>query len=484
MAEILIPQNDARVQYTAAGGETSFAYDFPVFDEDHVVVVETDDNGDDTTLTIGTHYTVTDVGVLAGGDIELVTAATADYIYTIYRDVPEERNSDFQQTGDFNAVTINRELDLQTMMMQQLRRDFDRTARLPDTVLSAVSALLPEPQADLLLGWAADGLSLENKADIGTQTVSGYMATLLSSASEAALKTAMNAESGVDYNELLSTISQAEIEAGTATTRRVVTAQRVAQAILAQTSLPRSYLAGLGLSNNGTDGDHDIDVAAGECRGADDDEDIVLSAITKRIDATWSAGTGNGGLSSSLSAPAVDTWYHVFAINVGGASDVGFDTSLTAANLVADHSATAYRRLGSVLTDGSANIIAFSQEGDDFLWLDPPLDVAVTDQGTTAVLRTLSVPPDVKVIAKINLGFDGAAVNGRIYVSSPDANDEAASPTNAPLGTMQNSSTIASAGYAQVRTNASSQVRTVAENASQDFDLATLGWIDTRGRND
>ena len=61
----------------------------------------------------------------------------------------------------------------------------------------------------------------------------------------------------------------------------------------------RGFLSGLEMSN-GTDSDHDIDFTAGECRGADDDEDITLAAFTKQIDATWAAGSAAGGLSSSL----------------------------------------------------------------------------------------------------------------------------------------------------------------------------------------
>ena len=64
-------------------------------------------------------------------------------------------------------------------------------------------------------------------------------------------------------------------------------------------ALPRGHLSGLELSN-GTDADHDINISAGECRGIDDDEDIVLSAFTKQIDASWAAGTNAGGLASGV----------------------------------------------------------------------------------------------------------------------------------------------------------------------------------------
>lgn len=248
--------------------------------------------------------------------------------------------------------------------------------------------------------------------------------------------------------------------------------------------LPRSYLAGLGLSNNVTDGDHDVDIAAGACRDSANAADITLAAITKRIDASWSAGTGNGGLSSSLTV-AADTWYHMHALIVSGAADVGFDTSITAANLVTDHSATAYRRLGSVLTDGSSNIIAFKQLGDRFLWLDPPLDLNTTTLSTTAQTPTLSVPLDVQVRALINIIITGGT-DRQVYISSPDVNDEAPSLTAAPLSTAIRSAggSVDATSPGEFRTNTSSQVRIRSTASSTTARIATLGWFDGRGRDD
>ncbi len=62
-------------------------------------------------------------------------------------------------------------------------------------------------------------------------------------------------------------------------------------------TLPTNYIGGLITSNNGSDLDHDIDIAKGQCRDVDDTENMVLSSVlTKRIDAAWAVGSGNGGL--------------------------------------------------------------------------------------------------------------------------------------------------------------------------------------------
>lgn len=243
--------------------------------------------------------------------------------------------------------------------------------------------------------------------------------------------------------------------------------------------IPRSYLSGYGLSNNAVDSEHDIDIAAGFSTDSANTVYLSLaSAITKRIDATWASGTGNGGLSSSLTAPANNTWYHVFAIVVGGSVDVGFDTSITAANLVADHSATAYRRLGAVKTDASANILAFAQVGSTFMWVDPPLDYDVASPGTSAVTATLSTPLGVVTEAIVNLYSSSAGT----YLSPLSVNDEAVSQTAAPLGTSYDTGDN-HATQARVLTNTSSQVR-ARQITNATLRIATLGYVDQRGRDD
>lgn len=257
---------------------------------------------------------------------------------------------------------------------------------------------------------------------------------------------------------------------------------------LIDTSLPRSYLAGLQTSNNSTDSDHDVDIAVGECRGSDDDEDIALASVfVKQIDASWAAGTNAGGLSSSLTLSA-DTWYHVHAINVGGFSDVGFDTSLTAANLVTDHSATAYRRIGAVLTDASSNISAFKQAGNTFLWIDPQDDFAGAGSSTGAT-ATLSTPPGLELNANVIIHTDGLQGGGTKihYLSNLDVNNDAASISASPgysVGFSSNAATTATGGgQVVVLTNTSSQIRYRSGDGTN-IEIHTLGWWDPRGRDD
>jgi len=74
----------------------------------------------------------------------------------------------------------------------------------------------------------------------------------------------------------------------------------------------RGHIGGLKLSNNASDATNDIDIAPGEARDKTNARGMVLSSgITKRLDATFTAGTGNGGLDQGVIANAT---YHVHLI--------------------------------------------------------------------------------------------------------------------------------------------------------------------------
>lgn len=245
---------------------------------------------------------------------------------------------------------------------------------------------------------------------------------------------------------------------------------------------PRGYISGLTLSND-TDTDHDISISAGVARDSTNTYDLTRSsAIVKQIDAAWAVGTAAGGLFSGTVGN--NTWYHVFLIrkDSDGTIDAGFDTSVTAANIPAGY--TAYRRIGSVYTDGSANIRQFTQFANQFLWKSPIEDVDnETNPGTTASLKTLSVPPDVRVFALVQCQHTEPANNITLYLSSPDVNDDAVSTNGTPLGCSQNP--VGYRGYYRgyVRTNTSKQIRRRFHfsTASLAFDLVTCGWLDARG---
>lgn len=96
----------------------------------------------------------------------------------------------------------------------------------------------------------------------------------------------------------------------------------------------------------------------------------------------FTAGDGNPGLATTLTL-GVDIWYHAFVIRLtSGAIDVGFDTSVVAANLVANDGVTHWRRISSFfwgnITSGWSEGLHFKQNGDYFYPIEKVQSNAVT----------------------------------------------------------------------------------------------------------
>ena len=251
--------------------------------------------------------------------------------------------------------------------------------------------------------------------------------------------------------------------------------------------MPRGYLSGLTLSNNSSDSDHDIDIAVGEARDTADGADLSISStFTKKIDATWASGSGNGGMANGVSLSA-DTWYHVYLVELdAGGTDAGFDTATNAANLVATSGiASAYRRIGSVLTDSSSNILGFTQFEDEFIFDSQINNVNATALGTSRVLVTVTTPLGFETRAI--LGLIGKVINSNsnveITLTHPNVTD--VTPTqgianNAGENSSDNNGTWA-AGTHIVRTNTSSQVA-FRQSFNSTVYINTNGYYDPRGR--
>jgi len=240
----------------------------------------------------------------------------------------------------------------------------------------------------------------------------------------------------------------------------------------------RGYIDGLILSND-TDADHDIQVGVGLARDSSNSYMLELTtAITKQIDAAWAAGDDAGGLFSGT--VAADTWYHVFLIrkDSDGSIDVGFDTSVTAANIPSGY--TAYRRLGSVLTDSSSNILAFRQHGDYFEWDAPVHDVSGGTLATTATALTLTVPTGVSVCPRCNLQVVGSDVH--VAVWNPGGTD--LDVTTVANRWQQNNTSSGGLGRTHDLpwTNTSAQIEYDGSSAAT-YNLMTFGWTDLRGKD-
>lgn len=153
-----IPENDGIVYLTATGGEVNLAFDFKIYDKDYIQVTRYV-GATPTLFVLGTNYTIADnqVGVDGGGVLALTVPAVIGEIYILQLNVPYERATNFNQAGDFFAAAVNRELDLITQQIQQIRRDGGRSIAL-DPIINLTSSTVREAPVDgMTLMW--DGAS-------------------------------------------------------------------------------------------------------------------------------------------------------------------------------------------------------------------------------------------------------------------------------------------------------------------------------------
>ena len=151
-----------REQYATNGVSTAFTIHFPFFYDTDVNAVFVDALGNANALALNADYTVTGGGG-AGGTLTTTLAPAGGGVLTVYRQVPFSQEDDYVEDDPLPADTLEGGFDRAVMRDQQLKDAQDRALTFPVTIDPAVSAELPNPSPNAVLGWATDGLSLENK---------------------------------------------------------------------------------------------------------------------------------------------------------------------------------------------------------------------------------------------------------------------------------------------------------------------------------
>ena len=138
--------------------------------------------------------------------------------------------------------------------------------------------------------------------------------------------------------------------------------------------------------------------------------------------------------------------------------------------------------VGSICTDGSANIRQFTQRGDEFWWNTTLLDFG-TNSFTGPANETLnaagpySVPLGVSVKALMNVRSGSTGVF--IYLYNPNDASTAPSSSAAPLASIGPGPNI---GEVEAWTNTSAQIGINASAAPVGVQVVVLGWRDPRRR--
>lgn len=254
---------------------------------------------------------------------------------------------------------------------------------------------------------------------------------------------------------------------------------------------PAGHLYGLILSNNSVNPNTAIDVSAGECRDEALFDNIALgSSFTKTVSGAFTAGTGDPGLLGSTPVPGPNATLHVLIIKGASGVDIGFNGSPTIAlgSLPAGYN-TAYRRIGSIITDAAGNIERFYQSGDRFLLRTPFKSASTRNQSIalTGTSITLYVPSGIKVVP-----FVRGSNNHTFYWTFYDLDQGITSfpATFSPTASQFIPVTYSNGYYYgighntdYIMTNTSRQIGVIGDIAfASTFDWDVWGWLDQRNR--
>lgn len=261
-----------------------------------------------------------------------------------------------------------------------------------------------------------------------------------------------------------------------------LSASEQAQARLNISSPLKGHLYGMGLSNNVTDAVNDIDIASGETASTETSPILMVlaSSLTKRLDAVWAVGSGNGGLDTGSIA---NTTYHVWIIQRSdtGVVDALFSTSATAPTMPASYDRK--RRIGSILRE-SGIIVRFDQNGDTFVRRAHATTRSSTS-GVASSLLTFAVPLGITCQPLVTLVYIvSASVTSDMFLGSASAGSTTQAVASVNTGVSGQTASLNQA-IPMFNTNTSAQLYFAQTNAigtPAASNVLTTGWVDKRGR--
>lgn len=255
---------------------------------------------------------------------------------------------------------------------------------------------------------------------------------------------------------------------------------RTGAVVSSGTDVPlRSYLAGLTLSTAGSSST--FGVAAGVATDSTNAAMMALASAYTKTTGAWAIGSGNGSFDGTGSAPSAHAgWYHVFLIERTDINVVDVLTSNSATSPTLPTNYTLFRRIGSMLTNGSFQWVKFLQNGDEFYWDVATQDVVNVSPTTSPTNYTVSTPLGIVCNALLTVQWSSNVITEALMYS--------------PLQSAQTSGGVTQlitpvAGQfvgvqINMRTDTNSRVVVIASaNNTNHLYINTQGWIDRRGRD-
>lgn len=542
----VVIEQDRKIMYTPGTGVTNFVYPFKIFDKSELLVYQRNKNDPesvnpaDELLSEGIDYTVTGVGDVGGGEIVLTVPTPADQLIIIISNITQDQEVDFKVGGTFAPATINFVMDKLTILDQQLKSlikeqglTYNNNVLLEDNRADNILPQLPKPstagnrpiwtKSELGTIITAELTEDEDcsllRSELASQAIGGPGTSLIGyydpveakgKTLDSQLKQYQSEDvttpgaAFIGYYDTKDAIGrnvkdqlgkyelETKADPGASRIGAFDTLNEVGKTVNTflnelQSDIPARHagvLSGLTVSNEAGDTDHDIQFETGAAIDSTNTQQIkLLSALIKQIDAPWVDGTNQGGLFAGT--VAANTTYHLFVIldPSSGVVDAGFDTSLAAANRPAGF--TFYKRVASLYTDSSSNLVQFVQlinKPDFFMLVSITDDHNITTAGST--LETVSVPTGLNFEAVVSARLTPTDNRQAAFIISPLQTDQTPTELFCDLFADASAARQQTSIVKNIPVNTSAQIRVnvvyVAGATGLRLQISTAGWVDGR----
>ena len=404
MTDIVISDVSRRVVYTGSAGAGPYSFTFELLDEGDIAVYVNDD-----LQTITTDYTVS-LSADGTGSITLVTAATASDTVVLLGNKGIARSTDFVTGGDLLAVSLNEELDAQTIFNQQNKEAIDRAIKIPVQSSLSIDTTLPVPQANYILGWNDDGDAILSLQEIGsyqgtdaTITTAAYNnRDLVKSTTAAQLNNIYICTAASVAGDLLTDTDHFEliVDAVTAATSATNAASSATAAASSATAAAASETA----------------AAASESAAGTSETNAASSASAASTSATAAASSATSAASSATAAAASET--------AAGTSETNAAASETAAATSASNAATSETNAAGSATAASSSASAAATSATNAATSETNAATSETNAATSATSASTSATNAATSATAAAASQTAAAASAASAANSYDAFDD------------------------------------------------------------
>jgi hypothetical protein len=178
----------SKTSFAGNGVTTAFPLPFPFLREADIRVLISQD-GAETPLTLGTHYTLSGAGSAEGGGLTLLAPPATGQTLVVWRAPAIVQEVDYVENSAFPAETHEAALDLLTMICQSLQEQVDRAVLYPVSTpdedildsasfLAAADASRDAAQSAAKAGQSAqDAAAAVGRAEAGASAAEALAAT-------------------------------------------------------------------------------------------------------------------------------------------------------------------------------------------------------------------------------------------------------------------------------------------------------------------